>query len=262
MRVLIATVNIIDEANASNEQISKKLLKMYEQIYTEVKSICTVQLPEKLTPVFNECEKHLHNSSENCAAELTNHKSEIEKAAEGCQMKFDVNESRRIVDNLHAAIQEGQHVEDTFANKVFKTYSTVQSNGLQMIDAIQIDVQKKRSLLADNNCVEQLKRDLKAKTTTASIQNIQGVDLMNGIRSSAEHFTENTDECMRQCGKDLCEFRENGFRAYEPSGGTPMKRDYRTNVRLTATEPHELIKTEIRRKIDEGMALECSIVDK
>lgn len=261
MRALIATINIIDEANASNEQINSKMLKMYEQIYNEVKSISTIELPEKLKPVLMECEKQLQSSTEVYAAELASHKLEVQKAAEGCQREFDIDVSRRIVENLQTVMQNGQHVEDTFAEKVFKTHSTTQLKSQQQIVAIEDDVQKKRSLLAENDRVEQLKQNFTARSSAASIQNIQGVDLMNGICSSAEHFTENTAECMRQCGKDLREFREKDFRTYEPSGGTPMKRGYNKNVRLVATEPHELIKEEIRKKIDAGMPLDCSIID-
>lgn len=262
MRALIATVNIIDEANASNEQINRKLLKMYEQIYTEVKSMSTVELPERLKPVLFECEKQLQCSANACIADLAERKLQTVKTVEGCQMEFDVGVSRRIVETLRAIMQESQRVEDTFAEKVFKKHSTVESESLQKIDAIADDVQKKRSLLAENDRIEQLKQNFETKSVAASTQNIQGVDLMNGICSSAEHFTENTAECMRQCVKDLREFKAKGFREYEPSGGTPMKRDFKTNVRLVATEPHELIKEEIRKKIDEGLALECSIVGK
>lgn len=262
MRALIATVKIIDEANASNERISHKLLEMYEQIYNEVKSISTVELPEKLKPVFIECEQHLQRSTQERATELANHKLERVKAAEGCQMEFDAGVSRRIVEDLQTVMQKSQHVEDTFAEELSKTHSTTHSKTLQEIDATKIDMQTKRSLLAENHRVEQLKQNYEERSAAASVQNIQGIDLMNSIGSSAEHFKENSAECMRQCGKDLRKFRERGFRAYEPSGGTPMKRDYRTDVRLPATEPHDLIKEEIRKKIDEGMALDCSIVNK
>lgn len=260
MRVLIATVNIIDEANASNEQINRKMLEMYEQIYNEVKSINTTELPEKLKPVLMECENQLQCSTQVCAAELASHKAEVQSAAAGCQREFDIDISRRIVVNLHKVMQNGQHVEDTFAEKVFKTHSLAQLKSGQQMDAIKDDVRKKRSLLAENNRVEQLKQNFEATSTAASIQSIQGVDLMNGICSSAEHFTENSAECMRQCGKDLNEFKVKGFRTYEPSGGTPMKQDYKKNIRLVATEPHELIKEDIRKKIDAGMPLDCSII--
>lgn len=261
MRALIQTVNIIDEANASNEQINRKMLKMYEQIYNEVKSINTIELPEKLHPVIIKCERQLQSSTEECATELASHKVEVQMAAEGCQRKFDIDVSRCIVENLQTVMQNGQHVEDTFAKNLFKTHSTTQQKSQQQIDAIKNVVPEKRSLLAENDRVEQLKQNFEAASIAASIRNIQGVDLMNGICSSAEHFTENTAECMRQCGKDLHEFRVKGFRTYVPSGGTPMKRDYKKIVDLVATEPHELIKEEIRKKIDAGMPLDCSIID-
>lgn len=262
MRALIGLVNIIDEANAANQLINHKLLKMYEQIYNEVKSVCTVDLPEKLKPVFIACEQQMHHSTDDCTAELAKHQSEREKAAEGCQFEFDVNANRRIVADLHTVMQEGQHVEDTFAEEVFKTQATTQSHSLQEIDAIKNDLQQKRSLLSEDVRIEQLKQNFEAQSNAASIRNIQGVDLMNSICSSAEHFKENTAECMRQCGNDLREFKESGYHVYVPSGGTPMKRDYKKNVRLVATEPHDLIKEEIRKKIDGGMALDCSIVTK
>lgn len=262
MRALIAVVNVIDEANASNDRIGHNLLKMYEQIYNEVKSVSTVELPEKLKPIFIECEQQLQRSTHERSTELANHKLERVKAAEGCQMDFDAGVSRRIVDDLHTVMHRSQHVEDTFAEHLLDTHSTTHAKSLQELEATKIDMQTKRSLLAENNRIEQLKQNFEERSAAASVQNIQGIDLINSICSSAEHFKENSAECMRQCGKDLRKFREKGFRAYEPSGGTPIKRDYRTNVRLPATEPHDLIKEEIRKKIDEGMALDCSIVNK
>lgn len=261
-RALIATVNIIDEANTSNEQINHKLLKMYEQIYADVKSISTVELPEHLKPEFSSCEEQLTISAEMCEAELAKHKLEIVQTAEKCRTEFDVGVSHRIIKDIRSEIQEGQSVEDTFAEQVFKSHSVTKLKSVQTIEAIQNDLQTKRTLLAENDHVEQLDQNFDARSVAASAHNIQGIDLMNGIRSSAEHFTENSAEYIRQCGKDLRNFRERGFREYEPSGGTPMKREYGTNVRLVSTEPHDLIKADIRKKIDEGLALECSLVGK
>lgn len=261
MRTLISTVNIIDEANAANEQISKKLLKMYDQIYAEVKSVSGAQLPERLAPIMVECEKQLLTTATVCDAELASHKLQIEKAAKDSQMKFDVRTSGGIIENIEAVLQEGQQVEDTFAANVLKTHASAHSNHSRQFEAMTDEMQEKQLLLTGDDRVEHLRQNFEAKSMAATKQNIEGIDLMNGLRSTAENFTENTAECIRQCGNDLRQFREKGFRAYESTGGTPIKRNYKANVRLVATEPHEQIKEEICRKIAQGMSLDCSIVD-
>lgn len=263
MRSLIASVKVIDDATASNDQINQKLMKMYEEVYTTVASISPIELPEKLKPIFTSCEERMRQSDEMCAADLANHRLEIETTTDQIkEMKFDIGKTRDIVEKLHTVMQYGQQVEGTFTRNALKTHSAMHSESVKMVAAMANTLKEKQSSLAANGHMEQLEQNFSAKSLAAANQNAEFNDLMNGICSSTEDFKENISEHMRECADDVRKFKEHGFVEYESSGGTPMKRDYKTNVRLVATEPHDLIKEEIRRKIDEGMAFNCSIVDK